>query len=415
VRGVIREEASGCGDPEQAQRMKGPRPTCKILLDLRTPWLVEFTRALASVTSVIAYSPQISLLGGLSGRPVSTVLEPGLNVIRFPVRRGYFSRLGQFFFGQDRQILRWLKEVPESSGNDCVPLICCLPHYVRIAGAWAGPVVYYVTDLFRHYAGWNYRHIGRLERLMCQRADLMCPNSRRIAEVLVADGGANPERIVVVPNGVGRESLLAAPATAPAALPADVQQLRRPVAGVIGNLAGNMDWVMIEQAVRATPWLSWLFVGPYSMRVRDPEQRRGRAELLKQSGSRVVFVGSRPVCDLKHYARALDVAVLPYRKAEPTYSGSSTRFYEHLAATRPIIASDGFAELLSKPPLLRIAGRWEELVQALEELRERQFRDGYEELRWVASQSETWEGRARTMLEAAGRVTGDDQVRKAIG
>ena len=35
---------------------------------------------------------------------------------------------------------------------------------------------------------------------------------------------------------------------------------------------------------------------------------------------------------LAAYARAFDVAVLPYRRVEPTYSGSSTRFYEHLAA-----------------------------------------------------------------------------------
>ena len=54
------------------------------------------------------------------------------------------------------------------------------------------------------------------------------------------------------------------------------------------------------------------------------------------------FVGRKPYGELASYARAFDVAILPYRLCEPTYSGSSTRFYEHLAACRPMIASKGF-------------------------------------------------------------------------
>jgi glycosyltransferase involved in cell wall biosynthesis len=89
--------------------------------------------------------------------------------------------------------------------------------------------------------------------------------------------------------------------------------------------------------------------------------------------------------------------VLPYRKIEPTYSGSSTRFYEHLAACRPILATRGFEELLHKEPLLRLADSDDQMTAALEELREMNFRDGYEELRRRASQNETWESRAQQM------------------
>ena len=115
------------------------------------------------------------------------------------------------------------------------------------------------------------------------------------------------------------------------------------------------------------------------------------------AGGRIRFVGSKPYGELKAYARCLDVAVLPYMKREPTYSGSSTRFYEHLAACRPILATDGFEELLHKEPLLKILRSPAEWIAALEQLRQQGYRDGLEELRWRQSQHETWEERALLM------------------
>jgi len=372
------------------------------LLDARAPWLVEFARALAELAPVTAYTPQISLLGLLRRRPERESLESGLRWVRFPVQRGYFSKYGAALPLQTGRILRWLRDgAPEDELAGAV-LICCYPHYAAVAESWPGPVVYYATDLFRCYTHWNPDHIGGLERRICGRAELVCPNSTRIAEVLIRDAGADPARVVIVPNGVSSESLLARPLLAPAAPPADISAVRRPVAGVIGNLAGNMDWVLIHEAVQATPWLSWVFVGPYAMPAGDREQSHARTELLRRNGSRVFFTGPKPVRELKYYARSFDVAVLPYRKAEPTYSGSSTRFYEHLAATRPMIATDGFAELLSMEPLVRIVRGARELVAALEDLRGQGFRDGWEEQRWKASRKATWECRARAMTEALG-------------
>ena len=97
---------------------------------------------------------------------------------------------------------------------------------------------------------------------------------------------------------------------------------------------------------------------------------------------------------------------MPYRKQEPTYSGSATRFYEHLAACRPILSTRGFHELLTKEPLLRLIDRGAEIAAAVDELRSRGFCDGAEELRWRASREGTWRVRARDLLSAALRKTG---------
>ena len=130
-------------------------------------------------------------------------------------------------------------------------------------------------------------------------------------------------------------------------------------------------------------------------------------------GRRVLFTGAKPYGALAGYARGFDVAVLPYRKSEPTYSGSSTRFYEHLAACRPIIATRGFAELLEKEPLLRLSSDAEEMIAHLEALRTADFQDGYEALRWRTSLGATWQTRASSMMEALREVLGEAASRPA--
>ena len=145
------------------------------------------------------------------------------------------------------------------------------------------------------------------------------------------------------------------------------------------------------------------------MKVSDLEQRRAR-QLLKNFGGRIRFLGAKPYSQLREYARALDVAILPYRKREPTYSGSATRFYEHLAACRPIIATTGVAELIKKEPLLRLADSAAEMILALEELRAKDFRDGHEMQRWTASQTETWEERASLMGNALKQIACDSEA-----
>lgn len=363
----------------------------RVLMDTRSPWLSEFARALSISVEAKVYSPDIEVLGRLTGGKCREAMLGELRVWRFPLQRGYFSPYVAPLTMEDGRIAQWL-DIGDATEFD--PLICCMPHYARVAEKWPGPVVYYATDLFRAYEGWDAAHIKRLERRMCRAATIVCPNSMRVAEVFLQDGLGDPNRIIVVPNAVRAENLLSAPARAPFELPADVAELKRPVAGVIGNLGENTDWLLLEEVVQRAPWLSWIFVGPYSSTIQNTAQADARQRLLR-FGRRVQFTGRKDPDELKHYARAVDVAVLPYRKREPTYSGSSTRFYEHLAACRPIIATRGFEELLHKEPLLRLVDTAEEFVTVLESLRDVDFQDGMEEARWRASSENTWEVRAR--------------------
>ncbi len=364
------------------------------VLDVGSIWMREFGSALSRQVSSVAWTPVMSRFGMFSDwERMVELLEPALTVHQFPLQRGYarnsLRRLVRF---EDRI----LKRLENASGGapERSPLICSTPFYAPVAERWAGPVVYYSTDLTAEYAGVNGEQVRDLDRRMCRVARAVCPNSNRIAEYFVRESACDRAKITVVPNATRESNVAEAPLLEPGRLPDDVRDVPRPIAGVIGDLSGNMDWSVIADAMERTPGLNWVFVGPTTRTIADRVQNSGRERVMR---GRARFVGSKPYGELQSYARSFDVAVLPYRKKEPTYSGSSTRFYEHLTSSRPMVATRGFAELMEKVPLLTLVDTGEEMAEALRELGVRGFRDGLETARWEASRAGTWEERARTM------------------
>jgi hypothetical protein len=204
----------------------------------------------------------------------------------------------------------------------------------------------------------------------------------------------------VIPNATRRRNVLVEPLDQAGPLPVDLADLPRPIVGVIGNLSYNLNWRLLRDLVDGTPGFSWAFVGPVDMKITDAGQRESRRDLIERGG-RVRFTGAKPYGALCEYGRALDVALLPYLKSEAVFSASATRFYEHLAACRPILSTRGMDELLQKEPLLKLVDKAGAVISELERLRDIDFRDGYERARWKASAEGTWEARAHAMVRGA--------------
>ncbi len=369
------------------------------ILDVRATWIGEFTAALGQQVDTLGWMPDLRrwCVTG-SGVRQARSEDPPFPICHFSLVRGFARPLVANVLRPGRAMAKMVRAHGDASTD---VLVCTAPHYEAVARNHSGPVVYYVTDSFVGY-GEPPARIARLEHSMCSRADLVCPNSHRIAEYLVREAGCDERKVVVIPNATRAANVPREPLVSPSAPPGDTADVPRPVAGVIGNLAANMDWVLLSQIMEQTPWLAWVFVGPTQMPVPDSDQRSAREQIMRSA--RAKFVGLKPYGDLQRYARSFDVAVLPYRKIEPGYSGSATRFYEHLAACRPILATDGVAELLTKEPLLRIFRTAAEAAAFLNDLRQADFRDGLEELRWRTSRAETWSDRATKMRDGLTEV-----------
>lgn len=322
-----------------------------------------------------------------------------LSIRSFPLMRGYarapilkVARTGPLLL---RRLSGHCADAAEAV------LVCTTPYFAPVAELWPGPVVYWITDLMIRYALTDPGLLLELDRRMCGAATLVCPASERIARYLYRDARCALAKIEVLPNATRAANLLPAPLARPLALPGEGPgegMAVGPVAGVLGNLSDNMDWVFLEAVVERTPWLTWAFVGPASRPIEDREQARAYDAVRRHKRS--LFLGRKAYGELCHFARAFTVAVLPYKRREPTFSGSSTRFYEHLAAGHPILATPCVSELLAKEPLLRLVPTAEAAVEALENLRQNGFEDGQRLARWEASRHNTWRVRAATMRTA---------------
>jgi glycosyltransferase involved in cell wall biosynthesis len=371
------------------------------ILDTGSIWLKEFAAALSTMVPTRNWCPQIRNFGLLENwETTDRLLDPQIEMIRFPLQRGYSRYPLAQLFPVGRRIAERIKRRCTKAEN--ATLICTAPFYAPVAEEWPGQVVYYLTDLTKEYAEMNAGKIVALDRRMCQVAHTVCPNSSRIANYLHEEAGCDSRKISVIPNATREQNVVDQPLTMPAPPPRDMADLPRPIVGIIGNLAGNMDWLMISDAVEKTKNVSWAFVGPTDMQIPDRAHAEARRNLQRRHG-RIQFLGPKKYSQLCHYARSFDVALMPYRRQEPTYSGSATRYYEHLAACRPILSSRGFHELLTKEPLLKLVDDGGEIADAVECLKGKGFRDGLEEVRWRESREGTWLVRARSLLTAADR------------
>jgi hypothetical protein len=75
-----------------------------------------------------------------------------------------------------------------------------------------------------------------------------------------------------------------------AAAPSDIADLPKPILGVIGNLSGNMDWILIADFVDKVANASFVFVAP-TMVIRDPARRPVRQNVLARAGASVSQAG----------------------------------------------------------------------------------------------------------------------------
>lgn len=368
------------------------------MLDAGSIWLKEFASSLAELVHLRCWNPEIRNLGMLGGPEQVVHLDnPKLAYTSFPLQRGYSRWPLSYSSFLGKQICnRLLRETPRAP---MPTLICTSPFYAFVAESWPGQVVYYLTDFTPGYHGMDPERIRKLDARVCRIAKLVCPNSRRCGDYLVVKAGCDPAKVLVIPNATRAQNVMERPLISASLLPECLRDLPRPIAGIIGNLAANMDWVLLRELIDRSPGFSWAFVGPLDMPVPEAAQAAARAELVSRGG-RVRFTGAKPYGELWQYGRAFDVALMPYRRQEPTFSGSATRFYEHLAACRPILATRGVEELLHQEPLLQLIDTAQEGAEALSRLQAIGFRDGQEERRWKASLEGTWDVRAQTLVKA---------------
>jgi glycosyltransferase involved in cell wall biosynthesis len=142
-------------------------------------------------------------------------------------------------------------------------------------------------------------------------------------------------------------------------IPEDLAAIPRPRLAYVGVLSDfKIDFELLEHAVARRPDWHVVLIG-------DEREGQSSAALARlKSRSNVHCLGWKPYAQLPSYLRGIDVALLPQRLNAYTRAMFPMKYFEYLAAGRPVVATP-LPALAELDALHREAGTPDALIDAI--------------------------------------------------
>jgi glycosyltransferase involved in cell wall biosynthesis len=226
-----------------------------------------------------------------------------------------------------------------------------VPHTGALAGHLDESfLVYYCIDDYASLPDLDGREIGRMDELLARHADQVFVSS----PALLAPKKALNPHTAYSPHGVDvalfQQAIDPALPIAPGAA-----QLRHPVIGFFGIIEAWVDLELIEYLARSRPDWTFLMIGLVAVDVGP-----------LQSLPNVVFPGTQRYETLPQWAKAFDVAIIPFRQNELVRNVNPLKLREYLATGKPVV-SVWMPEVERFADCVGIARTHEEFRQRIEE------------------------------------------------
>lgn len=194
-------------------------------------------------------------------------------------------------------------------------------------------VVYYCIDDYAAHPGVDEAAITACDAELLRRADSVFVAPPALLE---ARRRQRPD-VHFAPHGVDFD-LFAAAQLASTVVPPAAAGLPHPVIGFFGLLATWIDIELIESLARARPGWRFLLVG------------HAYADVTAlQALPNVLLVGPQPYRTLGGWAKAFDVAIIPYRQNRQVHNANPLKLREYLATGKPVVS-------VRTPEIERFAG-----------------------------------------------------------
>ena len=184
-------------------------------------------------------------------------------------------------------------------------------------------VVYHCVDEFSAFSGAPAQEIRELERRLLLRSDVVICSS----EKLRADKARVNSNAHLVQHGVDLEHFANAFCTA-TTIPDDLKGAPGPIIGFWGLIADWVDLPLVRHVADAFSGGTVVLLG------------NSNTDMKPLDGARNVRVlGRRHYADLPRYAKAFDVALMPFKVNELTLAANPLKVREYLAAGLPVVST----------------------------------------------------------------------------
>ena len=255
-----------------------------------------------------------------------------------------------------------------------------LPSAAPVAGTLGESlVIYHCVDEFSAFSDAPAHEIRELERRLMLKSDVVICSSEKLRADKVR---VNPNAHLVQ-HGVDLDHFAKAfdPATT---VPDDLRGAPGPIIGFWGLIADWVDLQLIRHVADAFSGGTVVLLG------------NSTTDMKPLDGARNVRVlGRKPYADLPRYARAFDVALMPFRVNELTLAANPLKVREYLAAGLPVV-STAIPEV-ERLGICRIGRDADEVVREIAAAIS--AGGGPSEVRAAQVKGEGWEARVAEMQE----------------
>jgi hypothetical protein len=116
-------------------------------------------------------------------------------------------------------------------------------------------------------------------------------------------------------------------------VPADIQNIKEPILGFIGAVGEWVDFTLLEEILRKYPNIAVVMIGWIFGKQRKTVRR------LSDRYSNLHLLGMKPYERLPNYVKAFTAGIIPFKVYELTKGMNPGKFYQYLAAGKPVIST----------------------------------------------------------------------------
>ena len=215
-------------------------------------------------------------------------------------------------------------------------------------------VIYHCLDCWTGHDDWwnSDKNIARCEKPLVMQSDIVIT----VSESLYSEKVRLNPNTYFVPNGADCAHFSKA-LLQDTQIPKDMQEIDHPIIGFIGMIGTRFDAATLQIIAEAKPNWSFVLVGEVI--------KKDRSLALLMHMPNVHFLGMQPIEKLPSYLKAMDVCLIPYKKSSFTDNCFPLKFFEYLAAGKPIVCSD-IPSLRDYPAFAKIAESCEDYIENIE-------------------------------------------------
>jgi glycosyltransferase involved in cell wall biosynthesis len=269
-----------------------------------------------------------------------------------------------------------------------------VPHPGFLAGAFGeAAVIYYCIDDYPALPDVDARAVAEMDAHLTTRADQVFVASSRM---LQAKQRLKPST-VLAPHGVD-VALFRTASDPQLPVARGARNLGSPVIGFFGLIEEWIDLDLVAELAERRPRWTFLMIGRLAV---DP----GKLKALPN----VVFAGPQPYRMLPNWAKAFDVAIIPYRLTRQVVNSAPLKLREYLATGKPVVAVPA-PEIERFAGLVRIARGSTEFVTEIEAALATDTAAARAS-RMAATASMTWDARIKDVVRIVERRIWENERR----